>query len=203
MAEMLRGAAVPAPTTVHHAVRVAVTRSRQARQRKLLRRALSGLLAASLVFGVAVTAFVATRPAAPETPLAAAWSAYEEDELALDTAIDPQATLGTLVVSPDLGDLGLEPVSTGGIELADREAVATEYFGDGGERLAVFRWRGELPDAPGGTPASFRPELQTTSWGPAESAWWARGDVVYCAVGNLEQPEFRDAVERLQQASAG
>jgi anti-sigma factor RsiW len=212
----LRASAVPAPAGVQRAVRVVLRRERLLRRQRLLRRAGAVAAAAALVgvvtFAPPVERVPPAQPAAPEAeaeagtgsggPLAAAWSAYQAPLLPLDRvgAGDP-LLLGFVPVVPDLDRLGLRLAVSGTLRLAGRQAFATEYRSASGTRLAVFRWKGTLPETGEDYPSGARPELQLTRTGLTSSAWWDDGEVVHCAVGDLDQPLFERALARLRRAS--
>jgi anti-sigma factor RsiW len=207
----LRSSAVPAPAAVHATVRLALRRERRLRRRQLLRRAVAVAAAAALAGVVTFSPSVGRAPSGPAPaaappraeqpgPLAAAWAAYQAPLLPLEQvgAGDP-LLLGFVPVTPDLDRLGLRRAVSGTLRLAGRPAFATEYRSDSGTRLTVFRWKGTLPDSDDDYPSGSRPELQITRSGLTSSAWWDDGQVVYCAVGDLAQPVFEQALAQIRR----
>ena len=207
----MRASAVPAPASLHSSVRLALRRERSLRRKRLMRRA-GALAAAAALAGVVSSAPSVQRTSAPAAPaalpavkapapgpLAAAWSAYQAPVLPIERAGagDP-LLLGFTPTVTDLDELGLRLVAAGTVRLAGKPAFATEYRDDDGERLTLFRWKGTLPDAGGDYPSGSHPELQITRNGLTSSAWWDNGEVVYCAVGDLEQDDFEEALSEVR-----
>jgi hypothetical protein len=153
---------------------------------------------------IALVSFVPERAASPSTPLAAAWSAFGANRLPLDQPPDDRAIrtlIGSGAAAPDLTGLDLKVASVGSLRLAGQPAVGAEYRGSAGERLAFFRWRGQLPQAAEDYQKGAAPQLQTSSWGPTQSAWWEHDGLVYCLVGTLDEPSFDKVVARIQQTA--
>jgi anti-sigma factor RsiW len=209
LAGRLRAAAMPAPPAVHQAVRDALERERRerrsARRGRLATRITGLAVAAGLVAAVAVAANqddeaapsapVASAPARPASPLDAAWQVYAAPALPLErrTAVS---------TAPDLTRAGLRAVAAGVVRLGKQEATAAEYTGEGGVRLTLFRWPGNLPAPSGGYEGGAggaRPSVWTVKRGPTSSAWWDGDDVVWCLVGNLPSDRFASVVENLRR----
>lgn len=211
LVSMLRSSAVPAPASVHQAVRTAV-RGRPARGRR--RRMLSPrlLAAAALVPVLAVvlvmTVLVNRESPAPDEPpeLLAAWDVYHADSLPYEDggpSGDPSGGAETW----DLSATGLRLVSSGELTLAGLPATATEYRGGGSQRLVVFSWHGRLPETRTGgddSQGAGYPDVQISSWGTTTSAWWEDAGSVYCAVGDLDSDRtLMAAVGTIRQSGQG
>ncbi len=194
----LRASAVPAPAPVHQAVRAALAAERGRRRRRLLRRVMAVAAAAALAGVVSAGAAATARPG----PLAAAWRAYQAASLPIERfgAGDP-LLLGFVPTTPDLGRLGLELRVSGTMRLAGRQAFVTEYRSAGGARLAVFRWKGTLPQTDDDYPSGRRPDVQISRSGLTSSAWWDHAGVVWCAVGDLDQRAFERALAQVRRAA--
>lgn len=185
LVSMLRSSAVPAPASVHQAVRTAV-RSQPTRGRR--RRTLSPRLLAVaalvpvLAFALVMTVLANRDSPSPEEPseLLAAWDVYHADSLPYENGGPSGA--GTW----DLGAAGLRLESSGELTLAGLPATATEYRGSGTQRLVVFSWQGSLPETGVGSRGGDYPDVQLSSWGTTTSAWWEDAGAVFCAVGDLE-----------------
>lgn len=196
----LRAAAVPAPATVHHAVAVALrqeTRTHE-RRRRPVRAAAAGLAAAAAAMLAILALGPDPRTDEAQTPLAAAWVAYEAGELPLDPGVEVPASLLTMPL-PDLAEFGLYPVHSGSLRLAGRPALATEYMDGQGKHFTVFRWVGKLPDPAQGNPAADPPNVITSTWDGTTSSWWESDGVVFCAVGDLPRARLDLAVDHLRK----
>ena len=177
----------------------ATTRSRRARHW------LAVAAAAALAAAAAVVALVTIPAPDQASPLAAAWEVYRTEpqirsELApAEAERQLAAVLGAAARPPDLSGMGLEEVTSGARALAGHLAAFTEYRDRDGNRVALLRWRGQLPDAgaPGGPGA-----LQSTTWGQVASVWWESGDRVWCLVGTLDQARLWQVAEHLRQAGS-
>jgi hypothetical protein len=159
-------------------------------------------LAAALLAAAAVVAaaLLVTPAPDPGSPLAAAWSSYHtRGEHGLGTPSDAQAeqlfaVLGPDARPPDLRGYGLRPDGWEARDLAGHVASVAEYRDQGGGRLTVMRWRGELPAvarAPAGS------GLKAYRWGRHTSFWWRSDGVVWCLVGTIDQDQLYKIAEHL------
>jgi hypothetical protein len=188
-----------------------------ARRRSRRRWWAAGLAAAAVVLLLAVFAVtssvfesptsppVAAPSFQPSPPLAAALDAYRGEQLPVapdgrgTTAAQRRAVLGDANPEPALPHL--TSAGFGQVALAGKPGIVTEYRAGGGQRVAVFRWKGKL--GPGLVRRSaFQPaQLQTTRWGPSQGAWWNDNGVVVCVMGNLDPAAFNQVVEQLRRES--
>jgi Putative zinc-finger len=140
----------------------------------------------------------------PSPPLAAALDAYRGQQLPVapdgrgTTAAQRRAVLGDANPEPTLPHL--TSAGYGQVALAGKPGIVTEYRA-GNQRLAVFRWKGELGPALVRTHAFQPAQLQTTRWGPSQGAWWNDNGSVVCVMGNLDPAAFNQAVEQLRRES--
>jgi anti-sigma factor RsiW len=197
LVSILRASAVPAPASVHQAVRAAVRgaqpsrRSRWPLSPRLVAAALTSVLLLAALAAFLVVRGTSGEPAEPPE-LLAAWDIYHEPRLPLRNPQPPPPD------APDLSAAGLRPVRAGELALEGLPATAVEYRGSGTRRMVLFSWHGSLPDrGEGGVP----PDLQTSSWGTTTSAWWERHGEVYCAVGDLPDRSFMTAVRTLRRSA--
>src|SRR5919197_359244 len=76
-------------------------------------------------------------------------------------------------------------------------AVVAEYRSDSGRRVALIRWRGQLPRTIGAA-AETGQDVETVSWGGTGSAWWRSDDgVVWCLIGSADRQTLERLAERL------
>jgi hypothetical protein len=141
-------------------------------------------LAAGLATVVAAVLLLAVPAPNPNGTLAAAWRAYRSGvPLTGGDTGKLAAVFGATAGGPDLRPLGLETTGTGARMLNGHLTAITEYRDQSGERVTLMRWKGKLPRLYG---AGGR-KVQTVSWDATTSAWWREGDIVYCAIGQVDQ----------------
>lgn len=157
--------------------------------------------AAALLAAAVLAAVVLAVPSPdPGSPLAAGWSAYRtEAAMAWDRPSERTterllAVLGAAARTPDLTRFGLRAQGWGARTLAGHLAAVAEYRDAKGRRVTLLRWRGRLPEAASGSPASgYARKLQAAEWGGTSSVWFRSGDVVWCLIGTTDHQTL-DAV---------
>src|SRR5919197_275512 len=98
-----------------------------------------------------LTALLLVPAPARSGPLAAAWTAYRSEATIRwaaptgEVAGRLNAVLGPAARTPDLSAFGLRPRGWGARDLAGHLAAVAEYRSDSGRRVALIRWRGQLP----------------------------------------------------------
>jgi anti-sigma factor RsiW len=212
---LVRASAVPAPAATRSAVLAAVraeaakptpapataTPAKAPARPRARRRHWVALAAALLGAAAVVAASLLVVPAPdPGSPLAAAWSSYHtrgQNGLGAPSPSEEArlfAVLGDDARPPDLAGYGLRQDGWEARDLAGHVASVAEYRDRSGGRLAVMRWRGELPAvarAPAGS------GLKAYRWGRQTSYWWRADGVVWCMVGTIDQDRLYEIAEHL------
>jgi putative zinc finger protein len=202
---LLRVSAVPAPgetrAAVLTAVRAAAGGSGAPARGPGRRRHWIALAAALLAAAAVVAAALLVVPApSPASSLAAAWSSYYHqgrNGLGTPSAAEADrlfAVLGPASRTPDLAGFGLRKDGWAARNLAGHLAAVAEYRDAEGGRVALMRWRGDLPPMPSGSDGD---ELAAYSWGRHTSYWWRADGVVWCLVGTIDQDRLYRIAEHL------
>jgi anti-sigma factor RsiW len=201
---LLRSSAVPAPRALRNQVRAAL-RAEAAQRRAGGRRRhwLAFGSATGLAAAVIAAALLLVPAPARSSPLAAAWTAYRSEARIRWAAPTGQvasrlnAVLGPAARTPDLSAFGLHPHGWGARDLAGHLAAVAEYRSDSGRRVALIRWRGQLPRTIGAA-AETGQDVETVTWGGTGSAWWRSDDgVVWCLIGSADRQTLERIAERL------
>jgi Putative zinc-finger len=163
-------------------------------------------LAAAAALALAVLVLAVALVPAPDrsSPIAAGWKLYRVQgaiaghQPSEQTARRLGAVLGDAARPPDLRGFGLRAVGWDGRVLAGHLASVAEYRDAAGRRVALMRWRGELPHPTKGSPEVETYEgLQTAQWGGTASAWFKAGHVVSCLVGTVPDETLVDVAHHL------
>jgi hypothetical protein len=163
------------------------------------------VLAGSSGLAAVVLAMTVLLVPAPDrsSPIQAAWKLYRLESVAASSGPSEQTVarltmvLGPAARPPDLRGFGLESVGWDGRVLANHLATVAEYRDREGRRVALMRWRGELPHPTKGSPVSYEGGMVTAQWGKTGSVWFKTGDVVSCLVGTVDQHTLEEIAHHL------
>jgi anti-sigma factor RsiW len=172
-------------------------------RRRGRRRHWLALGAAAGLTGALLAASILVVPAPrQDSALEAAWTAYRQEPLMLswDTSTQRRLTavLGPSADTPDLGTEGLHVRATGARMLAGHLAAVAEYRTSSGRRVTLIRFKGSLPPMSGAGAAPGAGQLEAARWDKIGSIWWQAHGVVYCLIGNVDQPTLYHITDRLR-----